>query len=108
MDHVINLDVTDAAIIKRMQGRRIHPASGRSYHVIHHPPKVEGQDDETGEPLILREDDRPETVQARLDVYHKNTKPLIAYYQSLEGAFHHINGEDDADQITQAILNVLR
>lgn len=82
IDAVVEIDVPDEEIIKRMSGRRVHLASGRTYHVVFNPPKVEGVDDETGEPLIQRDDDREETVKARLQVYHDQTEPLIGYYSS--------------------------
>jgi adenylate kinase len=81
IDAVVEIDVPDEEIIKRMSGRRAHLASGRTYHVIFNPPKVEGKDDVTGEPLIQREDDKEETVRKRLEVYHAQTEPLVAYYQ---------------------------
>ena len=80
IDYVLEIDVPDEEIITRMSGRRVHPASGRSYHVKFHPPKVEGKDDATGELLILRDDDREETVRKRLEVYRAQTRPLIDYY----------------------------
>ncbi len=82
IDYVVEIDVDDAEIIKRMSGRRVHLASGRTYHVIFNPPKVEGRDDATGEDLIQREDDKEETVRKRLEVYHSQTKPLVDYYAS--------------------------
>ena len=80
LDYVIEIDVPDAAIVERMSGRRVHVASGRTYHVIFNPPKVTGKDDVTGEPLIQREDDKEETVKKRLAVYHTQTEPLVEYY----------------------------
>jgi adenylate kinase len=80
LDHVLEIDVPFDAIIERMSGRRSHPASGRTYHVKFNPPKVEGLDDVTGEPLIQREDDREDTVRKRLEVYNAQTRPLVAYY----------------------------
>ena len=80
VDAVVEIDVADEEIIKRMSGRRVHLASGRTYHVVFNPPKVEGKDDETGEDLIQRDDDQEETVKARLKVYHDQTEPLIDYY----------------------------
>lgn len=80
VDAVVEIDVPDEEIIKRMSGRRVHPASGRTYHVAFNPPKEEGKDDETGEPLVQRDDDREDTVKARLQVYHDQTEPLIDYY----------------------------
>ncbi|HVO90773.1 MAG TPA: adenylate kinase [Casimicrobiaceae bacterium] len=80
IDYVLEIDVPDAAIVQRMSGRRVHVASGRTYHVLFNPPKVAGKDDITGEPLIQREDDREETVLKRLAVYHSQTEPLLDYY----------------------------
>ena len=82
--HVIEIKVADEAILERMSGRRVHPGSGRNYHIVFQPPMKDGVDDETGEPLIQREDDMPETVKHRLQVYQNETKPLVAYYQSQE------------------------
>ena len=81
IEAVVDIDVPDEEIIKRMSGRRVHLASGRTYHVVFNPPKVEGKDNETGEPLIQREDDKEETVKKRLQVYHDQTEPLIGYYK---------------------------
>jgi adenylate kinase len=83
IDGVVEIDVPDAEIIKRMSGRRVHPGSGRTYHVVFNPPKEEGKDDVTGEPLIQRDDDKEETVRKRLEVYHDQTEPLIEYYSKL-------------------------
>jgi len=80
IDYVVEIDVPDEEIVKRMSGRRVHPASGRTYHVVFNPPKVAGKDDATGEDLIQRDDDTEETVKKRLDVYHAQTEPLVAYY----------------------------
>ncbi|AAW85288.1 adenylate kinase [Aliivibrio fischeri] len=80
IDYVLEFDVADEVIVERMSGRRAHLPSGRTYHVVYNPPKEEGKDDETGEPLVIREDDKPETVLARLGIYHEQTAPLIAYY----------------------------
>ncbi|MED5524378.1 adenylate kinase [Gallaecimonas pentaromativorans] len=82
IDVVIEFAVPDEVIVERMAGRRVHPASGRVYHVTYNPPKAEGKDDETGEPLIVRDDDKEETVRKRLGVYHEQTEPLIGYYQT--------------------------
>lgn len=81
VDWVVNIDVDDAEIVRRMSGRRVHLASGRTYHIIFNPPRVEGKDDETGEPLVQREDDHEDTVRQRLEIYHNETKPLIEYYR---------------------------
>ncbi|MEM0909654.1 MAG: adenylate kinase [Pseudomonadota bacterium] len=80
VDYCIEFDVPDDVIVDRMGGRRVHPASGRVYHVVYNPPKVEGKDDETGEDLIIRDDDQEATVRSRLEVYHTQTKPLVDYY----------------------------
>jgi adenylate kinase len=98
IDGVVDIDVPDEEIIKRMSGRRVHLASGRTYHLIFNPPKEEGKDDVTGEDLIQRDDDQEETVRKRLDVYHAQTEPLIDYYKSWEnsgeaGAPHYIGIE---------------
>ena len=82
IDYVLEIDVPDSAIVERMGGRRVHVASGRTYHVTYNPPKVAGRDDATGEELIQRDDDREETVKNRLAVYHAQTEPLVAWYKS--------------------------
>lgn len=84
IDAVVDIDVPDEEIIKRMSGRRVHLASGRTYHVVFNSPKEEGKDDVTGEPLIQRDDDQEETVKKRLEVYHDQTEPLIDYYKKWE------------------------
>lgn len=81
IDAVIEIDVPDAEIVKRMSGRRAHLASGRTYHILYNPPKIEGKDDATGEELVQRDDDKEEVVLDRLKVYHEQTKPLIGYYK---------------------------
>jgi adenylate kinase len=80
IDAVVEIDVDDQEIIKRMSGRRVHLASGRTYHLVFNPPREEGKDDKTGEPLVQRDDDKEETVRQRLKVYHDQTEPLIGYY----------------------------
>ncbi len=82
LDYVIEIDVDDAEIIKRLSGRRVHTTSGRTYHLIFNPPKVAGKDDLSGEDLVQREDDKEATVMKRLEVYHSQTKPLVAYYST--------------------------
>jgi len=82
IDAVIEIDVPDEEIVKRMSGRRVHQNSGRTYHLVYNPPKVEGKDDETGEELIQRADDKEEIVKDRLNVYHDQTQPLVNYYQT--------------------------
>ncbi|PKO54770.1 MAG: adenylate kinase [Betaproteobacteria bacterium HGW-Betaproteobacteria-2] len=84
IDYVVEIDVPDEEIIKRMSGRRMHLASGRTYHVVFNPPKVAGKDDVTGEDLVQRDDDKEETVMKRLEVYHSQTKPLVSYYSDWE------------------------
>lgn len=83
IDHVVEIDVADEEIVARLSGRRMHEPSGRVYHVQHNPPRKEGVDDVTGEPLIQREDDKEETVRHRLNVYHEQTQPLVDFYQKL-------------------------
>ena len=114
LDYVLEIDVPFAAIVERMSGRRSHPASGRSYHVKFNPPKVEGRDDVTGEALILREDDKEETVKKRLDVYEAQTRPLVAYYSdwaasAAEGApqYRCIEGIGTVDEIAQRAMAAL-
>ena len=112
VDVVIELQLPDSEIIKRMSGRRIHPASGRTYHVIFNPPKVENKDDETGESLIQRDDDREETVRNRLVVYHNQTSPLIEYYSDLaeQGLIDYvqIDGSGDVSEISDEIIEALK
>ena len=115
LDVVLEIDVPDAAIIERMSGRRTHPASGRSYHVKFNPPKVEGKDDLTGEPLIQRDDDKEETVRKRLDVYQKQTRPLVDYYSrwatsGTQGAprYARISGTGTVDEITARVMGALK
>jgi adenylate kinase len=114
LDYVLEIDVPDAAIVERMSGRRVHVASGRSYHILFHPPKVSDHDDVTGEALIQRDDDREETVRKRLDIYHAQTKPLVDYYQQWESTrdpkapkYRHIDGQGSVDLITAAALAAL-
>ncbi|WP_367605568.1 adenylate kinase [Legionella sp. W05-934-2] len=108
LDHVINLNVPDSLIVERITGRRVHPASGRSYHVSSNPPKNAGVDDITGEPLVQREDDTEAVVAKRLREYHEKTKPLIAFYQQAakkgEVCFHVIDGAQSVEKIANAIL----
>lgn len=84
VDHVVEIDVADEEIVTRLSGRRMHEPSGRVYHLQHNPPRQEGLDDVTGEPLVQREDDKEETVRHRLNVYHEQTQPLVDFYQKLE------------------------
>jgi adenylate kinase len=114
LDLVLEIDVPDEAIIDRMSGRRVHPASGRSYHVKFNPPKVEGKDDVTGEDLIQRADDAEATVRNRLEVYKNQTRPLVDYYASWarsgEAAaprYRKISGTGSVDEITARALAAL-
>jgi adenylate kinase len=114
LDYVLEIDVPFEAIIERMSGRRSHPASGRTYHVKFNPPKVEGRDDVTGEPLIQREDDKEETVKKRLEVYEAQTRPLVAYYANWAKAdpanapkYRAINGTGSVEEITARALKAL-
>ena len=114
IDYVVEIDVPDSAIVERMSGRRSHPASGRTYHVKFNPPKVAGKDDVTGEDLVQRDDDKEETVQKRLEVYHSQTKPLVDYYANwaksgAAGSPKHVkvNGLGDMNKIKDAIFRGL-
>lgn len=109
IDQVIEIAVEDEEIVKRMSGRRVHLDSGRTYHVIFNPPKTEGLDDLTGEPLIQRDDDKEDTVRKRLTVYHEQTKPLVGFYSAPEQnvKFDSIAGVGSVDEITQKIFRIL-
>lgn len=107
IDKVINLVVDDEPVVKRITGRWIHPASGRSYHNEFSPPKVPGKDDVTGEDLIQRDDDKEETVRARLDAYRKMTAPLAKYY-SEKGCLFTIDGMGEINEIYKKIKSVLQ
>jgi len=109
IDVVLEIDVPDDEIVKRLGGRRVHLDSGRVYHVEFNPPKVEGKDDETGEDLIQRDDDKEETVRNRLAVYHEQTEPLVNFYTELSIAGNHVNvikvnGVASVEQIKNAII----
>ena len=115
IDYVIEIDVDDAEIIKRMSGRRVHPASGRTYHIEYNPPKVADKDDETGDALIQRDDDKEETVRKRLNVYHDQTEPLIDYYskwsageESSTPIFKKIAGIGTVEEIRDRLLAALK
>lgn len=108
IDVVIEISVDDEEIVKRLSGRRVHADSGRIYHVVNNPPKQEGVDDITGEPLIQREDDKEETVRKRLKVYHQQTKPLVNFYQKLEEQGKgvrvvQLNGQDNVEKVREQI-----
>ena len=115
IDFVLEIDVPDEEIITRMSGRRVHPASGRTYHVKFNPPKFEGKDDLTGEPLVQREDDKEETVKKRLDVYHSQTQPLVDYYAKWAATgngkapkYRKIAGVGRVDDIRQRAFDALK
>lgn len=111
IDHVVEIAVDDEEIVSRLSGRRVHPGSGRIYHVIHNPPKAEGVDDETGEALVQRDDDKEETIRKRLEVYHDQTSPLVAFYQHMRGAnapqYHRIDGVGSMEAIRDQVFNAL-
>jgi len=114
IDHIVEIAADDEEIIKRMSGRRVHLASGRTYHVTFNPPKVEGKDDETGEDLIQRDDDKEETVRERLNVYHQQTEPLINYYSNWTASedtkapkYAKINGIGKVEEIRDQIFTAL-
>ncbi|MFA6144800.1 MAG: adenylate kinase [Sulfuricurvum sp.] len=113
IDAVIEIDVPDSEIVKRMSGRRAHLASGRTYHVMYNPPKIEGKDDETGEDLVQRDDDKEEIVLGRLSVYHELTQPLVAYYHGVADAdssvkYVRIDGTQKIDVVEEQILASLK
>ena len=119
IDYVLEIDVPFEAIIDRMSGRRVHPASGRTYHVTFNPPKVEGIDDITGEALIQRDDDKEETVRKRLQVYNDQTRPLVEYYSTWATksdtsdkvkapAYRKVSGTGSVDDITASIFSLLK
>lgn len=109
IDNVIEIDVADEEIVKRIAGRRVHLSSGRTYHIEHNPPKNDCVDDITGEPLIQRDDDKEDVVRKRLQVYHEQTKPLVNFYRSKNGSvnFTSINGLGDVNDITSKIFQFL-
>lgn len=111
IDHVVEIAVDDEEIVSRLSGRRVHPGSGRIYHVTHNPPKAEGVDDETGEALVQRDDDKEETIRKRLEVYHDQTSPLVAFYQHMRGSnapqYHRIDGVGSMEAIRDQVFNAL-
>lgn len=111
IDHVIEIAVDDEEIVKRLSGRRVHPGSGRIYHIQHNPPKVAGVDDETGEALVQRDDDLEETVRKRLAVYQEQTRPLVEFYSGMSGddapAYHFIAGVGDVQEIRAKVVAAL-
>ncbi|WP_355659720.1 adenylate kinase [Halomonas salifodinae] len=114
IDHVLEISVDDEEIVKRLAGRRVHPGSGRVYHVEYNPPKETGKDDVTGEALIQRDDDQESTVRNRLAVYHDQTAPLVDYYQqwakqdaAAAPAYHRVEGVGSVDDITRQVIEAL-
>jgi len=112
IDAIVEIDVADDVIVQRMSGRRVHMGSGRTYHMLYNPPKVEGKDDLTGEELIQREDDKEEIVKDRLAVYHKQTQPLVAYYKAEASSsdtikYIHVDGTQDIKVVQQQIKEKL-
>ena len=114
IDYVIEIDVADDEIVKRLSGRRVHPGSGRIYHILFNQPKVEGKDDETGEDLIQRADDEEETVRKRLAIYHDQTAPLVSFYKKLREEkgdaapqHAHIPGVGSLSEITAKVMSAL-
>ncbi|RUM90099.1 MAG: adenylate kinase [Thiomicrospira sp.] len=113
IDAVIEIDVPDSEIVNRMAGRRVHPASGRTYHITYNPPKVENKDNETGDDLIQREDDKAEVVLDRLKVYHEQTAPLIGYYKTEaekndQLRYIQVDGTQPIDTVEKSILSALK
>jgi len=111
IDFVIDIETADEEILRRMSGRRVHPASGRTYHIEFNPPKVAGKDDVTGEPLVQRPDDLEETVRKRIDTYHAQTKPLVDFYRNQTGPgaarYARINGVGAVESIRDSIFAAL-
>lgn len=111
IDFVLEFDVADEVIVERMSGRRVHPASGRVYHVVYNPPKVEGKDDVTEEELIIRADDKPETVLDRLSIYHNTTKPLVDYYQTEakngNTQYFRLDGTQAVETVSEKLAEIL-
>ncbi|WP_018863262.1 MULTISPECIES: adenylate kinase [Thioalkalivibrio] len=114
LDFVVEVDVPDEEVIRRMSGRRVHPGSGRTYHIEFNPPKVEGKDDVTGEDLIQREDDNEETVRKRLEAYHSQTRPLVDFYSKWADSgdpdapkYVHIKGTGSVEEIRDQIFKAL-
>ncbi|MFH7564363.1 MULTISPECIES: adenylate kinase [Oceanimonas] len=111
VDHVLEFAVPDEEIVKRMSGRRVHPGSGRVYHLVYNPPKVEGKDDVTGEELVIRADDEEATVRKRLAVYHEQTAPLIDYYKQEADAgrtkHHKVDGTQSVEAVSRELTDIL-
>ena len=109
IDYVLEIVITDEEIIKRLSGRRVHPGSGWVYHIDYNPPLQSGLDNETGEPLMQRDDDLEATVRNRLGVYHEQTRPLVDFYRNVEEvSYHQLDGVGAVDEVTRSILSVLK
>ncbi|MCX8003621.1 MAG: adenylate kinase [Burkholderiaceae bacterium] len=115
IDFVLEIDVPDEAIVERMSGRRVHPASGRTYHVKFNPPRVPDRDDVTGEPLIQRDDDREDVVRKRLSVYHAQTRVLVEYYRQWAASgdpaapqYRRVSGVGSVEEVTERVFAALR
>ena len=112
LDAVVEIDVPDAAIVERMSGRRVHLPSGRTYHVKYNPPKVAGKDDETGEDLVQRDDDKEETVKKRLAVYHEQTEVLVGFYSQLTGEhaprYIKVDGTQPVETVKENVITALK
>jgi len=106
LDSVIVIEVSDDIIVERMGGRRVHPPSGRVYHIKYNPPEVENKDDQTGDDLIIRDDDKEDTVRKRLAIYHSDTSPLINYYHQ-KGIVHSVDGATDISEVQKSISQIL-
>ncbi len=104
---ILYLKISEEEIIKRMSGRRVHLASGRSYHIAHNPPKVDGKDDLTGETLIQREDDHPDVIKKRLQVYYDETEPLLSFYRQKDISFYEIDASKTLEEVTEDIRTVI-
>lgn len=115
IDHVLEIAVPDAEIISRLSGRRVHPASGRVYHVEHNPPQVAGKDDVTGDDLVQRDDDKEETIKKRLEIYHQQTAQLVGFYQQLAASgdvtapkYAQVEGVGSVEAISAKVTSVLK
>lgn len=115
VDYLLEIKVPDEEIVTRMSGRRVDPISGRTYHIVYNPPKVEGKDDITGDPLIIRDDDKPEVVKERLTIYHAQTEPIVNYFRELSNSgveiapkYVTVCGHGSIDYIRDQIFEVLK
>ena len=106
MDHAVDIEVADESIIRRMSGRRVCPRCGATYHIVHIPPKKEGICDVCGSEIVLRDDDKPETVKKRLQVYHEQTQPLIDYYRE-QGILRSVSGSQPTEEVFASIIEIL-